>query len=162
QQDNELENFVRTPNKKLNMRLRGFENPGEDIKELPVIWGELFEYLVTPNFYVWCCSSTYDARLFQAFEYDAALIVHDKEEFSARLNRAVTSALDRPQFDAGRVIYYDDYTTQRDELLKTFSKHFRYLYQSEYRFVWKPKETNKLQPIFVKRSGSAILNKRFK
>jgi hypothetical protein len=97
---------------------------------------ELFRYMMVPDFYVWCCGLGYDARLFHNFGYDAVLIIRNKDAFRARLSAAVASVLPKASMKAGPLRYYDPYTVRREQLVPIFSKHFRYLYQNEYRFAW--------------------------
>ena len=49
----------------------------------------------------------------------------------------------------GPIIYYDPYTTRRDQLTPAFSKNIQYLYQNEYRFIWKFHEERELKPFLV-------------
>lgn len=147
QQDNELENYTQTPNKQLRVRMLEM-SPCGNKKEIPVMLKEFFEYKCTGDFYVWCCAMRYDARLFTAFDADAALIITDNVEFQRRLTTAVSQKADT--FIAAKPIrYYDPYTTSKEDLDPYFSKNFKYLYQNEYRFVWKNVAPVPLSPFFV-------------
>lgn len=148
QLDNELQHHVRTPNERLMMRLIGLDEHGNEF-EIKPHWGELFRYMNVPNFYVWCCGLGYDARLFSDFEADAALVIKDKVAFEERITRAMDKQLPDAEIAHGPINYYDPFTTPRDQLIPAFSKNIKYLYQNEYRFIWKFHEERELKPFLV-------------
>lgn len=149
QADRELEHYSVTPNEDLKFRLHGLNAAGEAVEISPQQEGELFRYMLVRNFYVWCCSLGYDARLFHDFEADAVLVVHDKEAFRARLVAAVQKQLPAAERFERHLLYYDPYTIQREQLMPIFSKNIRYLYQNEYRFAWMMPEGSTLASFFV-------------
>lgn len=149
QMDDELENFVRTPNKVMMMELWGSETPDGPIKKIELEPIEYFEYKNSENFYVWCCALSYDARMFSEFEANSVLIIHDKEEFSKRLELAVLKQKNELVFERGPIRYYDAYTCQHNQLTRGFSKEIKYLYQNEYRFIWRLEQEMELEPFFV-------------
>jgi hypothetical protein len=148
QADKELEHVSITPNEHLKYRIYGLDCAGNEV-EIPVQQKELFRYMNVPDFYVWCCGLGYDARLFQAFEADAALIVRDKEAFRSRLSKSVAKLLPNANPKNGPIMYYDPYTIRREQLVPVFSKHICYLYQNEYRFAWSVASAERLKPLFL-------------
>lgn len=108
-------------------------------------------------FYVWCCSDSYEPRLFVDFQADACLVIRDHEAFARRLNAAL---LERhpgmPLMQARAVRYYDPLCPD-DSLQDMFStplawaffKDWRYTYQAEFRFVWPERRGDKLEQVEV-------------
>lgn len=96
------------------------------------------------QFYVWCCSATYEPRLFIDFSADACLIIHDRSELAKRINSGLLKHIPSlPGMVANSVRYYDPLKVSEfakeafsSKLPFMFFKHWRYAYQSEYRFVW--------------------------
>jgi hypothetical protein len=116
--------------------MTGLDENGKEI-DIPYQPVEYLEGIRSRDFYVWCCSAAYDARIFGDFEkYDAALIIRDQQAFSDRLASAMRSKLPGITMQAGRVSYYDPHDIDRALLQPIFSKNFRYLYQNEHRFAW--------------------------
>jgi hypothetical protein len=148
QNDNELEHLAVTPNEHMEFRLIGLDEKGKKIN-VPAEPKELFRYMMVPNFYVWCCGLGYSARLFEAFQADAVLIIRDQVEFSQRLSDAVAAKNPCAEISDGPVNYYDPYTIQRRQLMPIFSKHIRYLYQNEYRIAWTVPAMEPLKTFFV-------------
>lgn len=106
------------------------------------------------DYFVWCCSKVYEPRLFVDFEADACLLIHDHHEFARRLNKALYAKANfAPGMIANDVRYYDPLCPDEwfQDSLKMrlpvhFLKHFRYMYQEEYRFTWPVMEDKKLIP----------------
>jgi hypothetical protein len=146
--DKELEHATVTPNEQLIFKLHGLDSRGSEV-ELPVQKKELFRYMMVPDFYVWCCGLGYDARLFHEFEAEAVLVIRNKDEFRARLAGAVRAKILNSTMNDGPLRYYDPYTIRREQLIPIFSKHFRYLYQNEYRFAWTVPNGEPLKPFLV-------------
>lgn len=147
QKDEELEHVVRTPNEHLMIKLHVRDADGAE-REVTPEFREIFKYMMVPNFYVWCCGQGYDARLFHEFEANTALVIHNKSEFISRLARAVQAIRPNDQFHHGPIGYYDPYTTELGQLTWGYSKHVRYLYQNEYRFIWQTSDED-LSPFFA-------------
>ncbi|MCQ0987228.1 hypothetical protein [Jiella marina] len=149
QADHELEHTVVTPNEHLLMRLYGKDAAGNEV-EIPHTPLQLFRYMQVPNFYVWCCGLSYDARMFYDFEAEALLMIRDMEAFTARFIAAVKATKPDLASRHGPCAYYDPYTVTREQLTPMYSKNLRYLYQNEYRFTWTaPPETTDLPTFFV-------------
>jgi len=147
QMDEELKHLVRSPNERLMMNMYGTDSDGNKVEIVPE-YGELFRYMMVPNFFVWCCGLGYDARLFHEFQADTCLVIHDQGAFTSRLNKAVQEQHSGTKFHHGPIMYYDPYTSKREQLKWGYSKHLRYLYQNEHRFIWNVNATE-LQPFFV-------------
>jgi hypothetical protein len=149
QADKELEHFTVTPNEHLVMGMIGLDANGKEV-EAPIQFKELFRYMMVQDFYVWCCGLGYDARLFHDFEAEAVLVIRDKEAFRSRLAQAFAKVHPASSMTDRGLTYYDPYTSRREQLTPIFSKHFRYLYQNEYRFAWTaPGDEPLAEEIFV-------------
>ena len=95
------------------------------------------------DYYVYCMTHTLKDRLFNDFSADSCVIIRDLSEFSNRLEAAVQSQLSDWSMCSRSVEYIDPYDaglrlSENPTLDLFFSKHFRYWYQQEYRFVWIP------------------------
>jgi hypothetical protein len=103
------------------------------------------------DYYVYCMSSTLDARLFADFGYNACLIIRDYRKFEQRLSEAVIQQLPSWIGAGGPVKYVDPFNCTKDDASVFFSKHLKYWYQHEYRCVWIPKDVpgHPLEPFFV-------------
>ncbi|HMM45427.1 MAG TPA: hypothetical protein PKE41_07315, partial [Candidatus Macondimonas sp.] len=119
QADHELEHYSVTPNEHLMFRLLGLNSQGKEIV-MPAQHKELFRYMLVRNFYVWCCSLGYDARLFHDFEADAVLVVRDKTAFQKRLFAAAQKQIQAAKQIHGELNYYDPYTIRREQLTPMF------------------------------------------
>jgi len=116
-----------------------------------------FEIGGDQNYYVWCCSTTYEPRLFVDFKADACLIIHDHNEFARRLNTALyANSPTLPGMRGNDVRYYDPLSPGealenmcKEPLPIMFFKDFRYTYQAEYRFVWPVKDVTELAPVNI-------------
>jgi hypothetical protein len=98
------------------------------------------EYRVaSPDFLILCLTDTINYRMISDWDAEAALIIHDADEFYQRLWNATkklhTSKLG---LERGKLCYIDPYF---DSWAKTktqdlpFCKHYKFAYQSEFRFV---------------------------
>lgn len=93
------------------------------------------------NYYVGCFSTTFSPRLFLDFDdADACLLIVRPVEFTQKIFSAFEKQL--PDFAGicASVRYFDPLNSGLDGLDVCFSKHFRYAYQQEFRFVWLPPE----------------------
>jgi hypothetical protein len=149
QVDHELEHAVVTPNEHMQMNLYGKDEAGNEV-EIPHTPLQLFRYMLVPDFYVWCCGLSYDARMFHDFEAEALLMIRDMDAFTDRFIAAVNAAKPDLSSEHGPCVYYDPYTVRREQLTPMYSKNLRYLYQNEYRFIWTvPAGTTDLSTFFV-------------
>ena len=109
------------------------------------------------DYYALCLSSEYDYRLFVDFQNDSCVAIKDVAAFSMRLRSAI--ARHNHEQPASRirrlyecpVIYVDPFSLAPPELATEvhFCKHFRFAYQTEFRFLLTPTENSRLQPFFL-------------
>jgi hypothetical protein len=109
------------------------------------------------DYFCLCLSSEYDYRLFLDFESDSCVAIKNPAEFSKRLRRAISQH--NKEFPASRIvqlnecpiIYVDPFTLPPPEhaVEVQFCKHFRFAYQSEFRFVLTPAGERQLEPFFL-------------
>lgn len=94
----------------------------------------------TTDYYVYCVSTKVSPRLFQDFEADACIMFDHSERFGERFAKALEERLPGWRIMCNQVRYVDPV---RDPLLPEaffFTKHFRYSYQTEFRYVCLPPE----------------------
>ena len=106
------------------------------------------------NYYVYCMTYTLSHRLFDDFDADACVIIKDPKVFSSLLCESVQSQLPGWLDWHKAVTYVDPYLHPEEITDLTFSKHSRYWYQREYRFVWLPDASRGmryglLDPLFI-------------
>ena len=153
QKDDELFLSTRTPNMMIPFELGMTDDKGQPIKATPAPL-ELHMATLVKNFYVWCCSNEYDARMFREFG-DAALIILDPREFSIRLQTAVRKAkpnyIPIPGTKGVAVKYYDPHLMAEANRMPTpiVNKLFEYAYQSEHRFAWQAEQEETFSNLFV-------------
>lgn len=97
------------------------------------------EFHARGNYWVYCVSTTVAPRLFLDFDADACVIIRDRAAFTKRLREAATGGLREASFASGRATYVDPLRPRDSRIFVPFAKHFRYTYQSEYRFAWVPR-----------------------
>lgn len=107
-------------------------SPGEYIKiikldgsESPVI-GDLKRTKTTSEYYTLCMSCDWDMELFEDFNANACVVIHDTNEFAARLKKSAESVI-------GDLFHYHNPVEYFDAAM---SKDFRFAYQREYRYIW--------------------------
>jgi hypothetical protein len=99
------------------------------------------------DFFVWSCSTEYEPRMYLDFGADACLVCYDLPELGRRLNAGMAKAMPTlPGMVGSEVLYCDPLVPDewfeeafRKKLPLETSKHFKYAYQWEYRFVWPTK-----------------------
>jgi hypothetical protein len=104
------------------------------------------------DFYAYCMCENYDYRLLDDFEAKAMVVIHDRRTFGRRVLNAVKKSFgDDYTYMWIPVYYVDPYNYDHTRLSAHFSKHFRYGYQHEYRFLMVPKNnrTDSLPPFFI-------------
>ena len=141
--DEELETVVGLP---VGTRLKMQCDNGE-YQEIPIA-GRIFSRTKSEtDFYIYCAAAKYDHRLFDDFNSDACLLVHEPKRFAMKIVEACTQSHSDWLFAEKMVCYYDPLHLNRIDDI-SLSKHFRYWYQCEYRIVLKPKDpVEKLEPI---------------
>jgi len=90
------------------------------------------------DYYVYCLSLSFAPRLFLDFDSDACLVIRKPREFED----IILSVFERKMQDwsgvSRKVVYIDPLNCPMTDIDVFSSKHFRYAYQREYRFVWLP------------------------
>jgi hypothetical protein len=85
-------------------------------------------------------SATYDAAMYDDFDYDACLVIHDPIAFRDRLLWVVHNALGAQGHAFAPAHYVDPLTQIEDDVLLPLQKHARYSYQDEVRAAWVPRQ----------------------
>jgi hypothetical protein len=123
--------------------------PKEQWTEMPIIGNAKSTFEALSDYYISCFSSSYEYRLFDDFEANACLVIKDIVRFAKSLKTRMEEILPEWRFSYEYVNYQDPYHPIR-KLNIFFSKHFRYAYQKEFRFVWEPSnKAESLRPIFL-------------
>ena len=94
-------------------------------------------YAAGSNYWLYCVTNSLEERLFVDFEADACVIIKDRERFKQLLRSAAKKLVGVSQED-GNANYIDPVMPQSPDVDVPMSKHFRYSYQDEYRFIWMP------------------------
>jgi len=96
-------------------------------------------YRAGTDYWLYCVTSAVEPRLFVDFQADSCVIVKDRERFQHLVE--LQGAVKFPNTDhrRGKVIYVDPLLPSSAIIDVPVSKHFRYEYQREHRFLWKPK-----------------------
>lgn len=104
----------------------------------------------TTNYYVWCMTCRLDVRLFDDFGADAVLIIREPGIFAEKFLMAIREQLSGWIFAPCAVNYFDPFHPTTDAKSVFRSKHFKYMYQRELRFVFlPPSPILVLEPIFL-------------
>jgi len=103
-----------------------------------------FRFSRPNDFWLYCVTSSAEPRLFVDFNAAACVIIRDREEFRRRLLAAGAAAFPGARSRDGNAIYIDPLRPRSARIDVPLSKHFKYAYQVEHRFVWEPASTNPL------------------
>ena len=95
-------------------------------------------YSSPTDYWLYCVTTSVNARLFVDFQADACVMIHDQSAFTQRLIDAAESALPQSQSLVGKANYIDPHRPQSALGNVPLAKHFRYSYQQEHRFAWLP------------------------
>jgi hypothetical protein len=90
------------------------------------------------NYYVYCLSLSFAPRLFLDFDADACLVIRKPSEFEDLILSAFESKMKDWSGVGRKVVYIDPLNSLMKDIEVFSSKHFRYAYQKEYRFIWLP------------------------
>ena len=118
---------------------------GEPKDPIKVLGDVTVSMALATNYYVYCMTHTLSHRLFDDFAADSCVIIKDPTVFGSLLREAVQSQLLGWLGWNKSVNYVDPYLHPEKVADLTFSKHFRFWYQQEYRFVWLPDATRGVQ-----------------
>ena len=97
-------------------------------------------------------SDKYDYRLIDDFEASSIVLVSDPTTFIKLFLNAIKELFGENYTYMWIPVYYaDPFNIEPDRFSVYFSKHFRYAYQNEYRFLMIPKTKKDicLEPFFV-------------
>lgn len=109
------------------------------------------------DYYALCLSSEYDYRLFCDFKKDSCVAIKDPAAFSVRLQNAIARHNNEHPYSRIRaiyecpVIYVDPFSLALPGTAAEvhFCKHFRFAYQTEFRYVLTAVDEPQLQPFFL-------------
>lgn len=95
-------------------------------------------YNAGTDYWLYCVSSAVEPRLFVDFQADSCVIINDKVRFQRLLTLQSAAKFPNTGHRHGNAIYIDPLRPSSAIIDVPMSKHFRYEYQREYRFVWRP------------------------
>ena len=115
---------------------------GDDDIALPVVFDDYYLFSVCERIH---------HRMASDFDANAAIVIRDPERFRKALTRAVLEQRPAIRPMSGRVTYYDPYRDYTKVRVPEMAKPFRYAYQLEVRFVFRPRRRplNGLAPMYV-------------
>ncbi|MGQ4005951.1 hypothetical protein QIW49_05650 [Francisellaceae bacterium CB300] len=101
------------------------------------------------NYYVHCFSYNYTFREYDDFNADSCIIIYDTEKLISKVEIELKKKF--KNYDLGfKAVTYIDPLNPKDSPDVYFSKHFKYSYQYEYRFVLIPSSNIEcLEPFFI-------------
>lgn len=104
------------------------------------------------EYYVFCCSHSFDIRMFDNFEADSCLLIYDYRKFLCDIVSKINQKIKIKDSGCDYVTYIDPAQPdiKTDEIEIEFSKHFKYQYQNEFRYVFLPEDAQDLpNDIFI-------------
>jgi hypothetical protein len=109
--------------------------------DVPSNWpGQRFDvgFRHPTDYWLYCLTSCVEPRHFVDFGYSACVVVKDRKEFIRRLQAVEDRYVPRTTRHHGSAVYIDPLLPSTAKIYLPMSKHFRFAYQNEYRFVWAP------------------------
>lgn len=109
-------------------------------------------YEIDRDYYVFCSSAVFDARLFSNFDADCCLFIYDAQRFTDELLCKFQEHVEIDDYAYRRVDYVDPIKLSKPHIKPSieFHKHTRYQYQNEYRQVIIPKRnTSKKEHVYL-------------
>lgn len=101
-------------------------------------------YTAPTDYYIYCLSALLSPRLFEDFEADACIVIKDTPRFLDSFMSAFFEIEQKWQGIARSVLYTDPIMPNSKIKHRLFEiKHFRYLYQNEFRIILLPEEEKK-------------------
>jgi hypothetical protein len=88
------------------------------------------------DYWVYCASRSIAPRSFVDYGADSCVIIRDRQRFERMLHDASLKKLSGTALQSNPVEYIDPILLTSPTKILPFLKHFRYTYQSEYRFCW--------------------------
>lgn len=93
------------------------------------------------DYWLYCVTTAIEPRLFVDFHADSCVIIKDRERFQRLVTVQTTRYFPKTSHRHGETTYIDSLLPSAAVADVPMSKHFRYRYQKEYRFVWMPAQT---------------------
>jgi len=90
------------------------------------------------NYYVYCLSLSFAPRLFFDFDADSCLVIRNPADFQEMILSIFENKMQGWTGGGEKIVYIDPLNCPIVDVAIFTSKHFRYAYQREYRFVWLP------------------------
>jgi hypothetical protein len=145
--DDELTVCTRIPKNEVSITLLDKEN-GVPKGDIPLISDITVNISSSTDYYVWCMAYSLDIRLFDDFESDACVIIHEPARLFERMRQQMLSHIGNWDTFVAKVRYFDPCLTNSKHVEPFGCKHFRYSYQKELRIMWLPtaKATMELSP----------------
>jgi hypothetical protein len=112
-------------------------NP-QDVPDGPIEQRLDVTYNAGTDYWLYCVSSAVEPRLFVDFQADSCVIIKDRERFQRLLTSLSAAKFPNTGHRHGKAVYIDPLRPLTVKIDVPMSKHFRYEYQCEYRFVWRP------------------------
>lgn len=98
------------------------------------------------DYWLYCVTTALAPRLFVDFEAQACVVIKDIDKFTNSIQSWVIAKIGQCQIKSGPVNYIDPVRPSAGLIDVPMSKHFRYSYQKEHRFVWLPMEPTQSLP----------------
>lgn len=95
-----------------------------------------FTHTLKNDFWIYCMADTVHHRLFLDFTADACVIIKDKIKFGRAIEKEMSLHFPNIQMREGHIDYIDPTQPKTVIFDIPLTKHFRYTYQNEYRFLW--------------------------
>lgn len=112
-------------------------NP-QDVPDGPIEQRLDVTYNAGTDYWLYCVSSAVEPRLFVDFQADSCVIIKDRDRFQRLLTLQSAAKFPNTGHRHGEAVYIDPLRPSTVKIDVPMSKHFRYEYQCEYRFVWRP------------------------
>jgi hypothetical protein len=90
------------------------------------------------DYWMYCLTSSVEPRHFVDFDCTACVVIRDRSEFIRRLQAVQDKYFPGTVRRHGLATYIDPLQPSTARIDLPMSKHFRFAYQDEYRFVWEP------------------------
>jgi hypothetical protein len=94
------------------------------------------------EYYVFCCSHSFDIRMFDNFEADSCLLIYDYKRFISDIVSKLREKIEIKDSGCDYVTYIDPVQPdiKTDEIEIEFCKNLKYQYQNEFRYVFIPED----------------------
>lgn len=112
-------------------------NP-QDVPEGPIDQRLDITYKSGTDYWLYCVTTALEPRLFVDFDADSCVIIKDIYRFQSLLTLQSASHFPNTGHGHRKALYIDPLLPSTAVIDVPMSKHFRYAYQHEYRFVWRP------------------------